>query len=204
MDSPEALAEYISIHASRMGGDASPASPGNMSCISIHASRMGGDTARRRSTSASPYFNPRLPDGRRLDKAYDVNLESLFQSTPPGWEATRWKNFTIRLIGDFNPRLPDGRRRRLRERRHRFRHFNPRLPDGRRRTRARAPWKATHFNPRLPDGRRRTRARAPWKATHFNPRLPDGRRQAANEISLTEVLFQSTPPGWEATTRAAP
>lgn len=38
--------------------------------------------------SPRPYFNPRLPDGRRPIMATPGFTDSIFQSTPPGWEAT--------------------------------------------------------------------------------------------------------------------
>ena len=57
----------ISIHASRMGGDVQPMRPKSFPfAISIHASRMGGD--------------PMSANGFQVNR--------LFQSTPPGWEAT--------------------------------------------------------------------------------------------------------------------
>ena len=78
------------------------------------------------------------------------------------------------------------------------------------------------FNPRLPDGRRPRRTRKAHYPTHFNPRLPDGRRPFRDRLAVWGIAisihasrmggdvvgvesaapfrFQSTPPGWEATT----
>ena len=57
----------------------------------------------------------------------------------------------------------------------------------------------THFNPRLPGGRRPKKHRFPPKSRNFNPRLPGGRRHF-EELKYNYVpVFQSTPPGWEAT-----
>ncbi len=57
--------------------------------ISIHASRVGGDVPAWSGIKPEENFNPRLPGGRRPDiiAAYDAPAQ--FQSTPPGWEATR-------------------------------------------------------------------------------------------------------------------
>ena len=56
-----------------------------------------------------------------------------------------------------------------------------------------------HFNPRLPGGRRRSALIVPASMRHFNPRLPGGRRQVGDYPSHRLLVFQSTPPGWEAT-----
>ena len=102
----------ISIHAPRMGSDAligtmiimmwyfNPRSPdgerrgvapggAHMFRISIHAPRMGSDRPRRCRWEHPGYFNPRSPDGERqvFDRA-DL-IQSLFQSTLPGWGATQ-------------------------------------------------------------------------------------------------------------------
>ncbi len=38
--------------------------------------------------SPRPYFNPRLPDGRRRGLMLNDGRSPAFQSMPPGWEAT--------------------------------------------------------------------------------------------------------------------
>ena len=78
--------------------------------ISIHAPRMGSD--------GKPVVVERL--------------EELFQSTLPGWGATRQRAGTIEGIADFNPRSPDGERRRTRRFCRAMIDFNPRSPDGER------------------------------------------------------------------------
>ena len=79
--------------------------------ISIHAPRMGSDTSSWSMTRSSTYFNPRSPDGERQDFIYIHYLRryfnprspdgerheatmypldsTAFQSTLPGWGATR-------------------------------------------------------------------------------------------------------------------
>ena len=104
-------AARISIHASRVGGDSAgyrPALVGRN--ISIHASRVGGDRARIASSRHRANFNPRLPGGRRLPLAERSIKAILFQSTPPGWEATAWDRHSGADSNHFNPRLPGGRR----------------------------------------------------------------------------------------------
>ena len=126
---------------------------------------------------------------------------------------------------DFNPRLPGGRRQNLVTRGlvvHRG--FNPRLPGGRRHGMWTMLMPASNFNPRLPGGRRPDWTTAGGTATaisihaswvggdklgnsslarkiNFNPRLPGGRRLSFMVDSYNSSRFQSTPPGWEATTR---
>ena len=103
------------------------------------------------------------------------------------------------------------------------RNFNSRPPEERRPGRPRpssGPW---YFNPRLPGGRRHRghqvghRRRdisihasrvggdgppvsCPWSWLDFNPRLPGGRRRQGKPKRPGKTEFQSTPPGWEATT----
>ncbi len=56
--------------------------------VSIHASRTGGDPERFNPRPLSRSFNPRLPHGRRpyMEMPYGIFL--VFQSTPPAREAT--------------------------------------------------------------------------------------------------------------------
>ena len=89
METPRNSDNYdISIHASRMGGDYMKKSYRRTNTISIHASRMGGDRHHIARGGHHHYFNPRLPDGRRRHLFDPMNRQYLFQSTPPGWEAT--------------------------------------------------------------------------------------------------------------------
>ena len=196
-------------------------------------------------------FNPRSPDGERLPFAGGVlagidisihaprmgsdsavsstNLRSSpFQSTLPGWGATRAQAFE-RVLDDaisiHAPRMGSDQGR-----------HPPSLP-------------ATHFNPRSPDGERRhhqgqqdlddisihaprmgsdmARPTYPatlstfqstlpgWGATlrpcatssssmHFNPRSPDGERRSVGGGYRQQWIFQSTLPGWGATCISAP
>ena len=100
----------ISIHVSRVGGDAEAIVALFAPHISIHASRVGGDPA-----------EPQHKDIARL-----------FQSTPPGWEATIPQPSPQPVKRYFNPRLPGGRRPEPRAAARPPAHFNPRLPGGRR------------------------------------------------------------------------
>ena len=60
--------------------------------ISIHAPRMGSDAPRWLPALSAVYFNPRSPDGERHGRVsgYAGALD-LFQSTLPGWGATKFK-----------------------------------------------------------------------------------------------------------------
>ena len=84
--------------------------------------------------AASCNFNPRSPDGERLGCLHDVpapvqisihaprmgsdrvhgqhdTITVRFQSTLPGWGATRRQRLPCAHLVDFNPRSPDGERR---------------------------------------------------------------------------------------------
>ena len=145
----------ISIHAPRMGSDRrcvphawpccyfNPRSPdgerrrivrfqASRPDISIHAPRMGSDRRFRPFAPRNRYFNPRSPDGERRTSSADLTSGEQFQSTLPGWGATRpvrwWRDHPgisihaprmgsddasltlTRRMTYFNPRSPDGER----------------------------------------------------------------------------------------------
>ena len=102
----------ISIHAPRVGGDASNEAEEEIinifqstppvwgatgqfhrhrptAGISIHAPRVGGDTFREPVHGHYAYFNPRPPCGGRRPPGPWVRPPMRFQSTPPVWGATR-------------------------------------------------------------------------------------------------------------------
>ena len=78
------------------------------------------------------YFNPRSPDGERRVNWYDDYHDVVFQSTLPGWGATKvfGQHGIYRLISIHAPRMGSdtttGRRTSLPS------YFNPRSPDGER------------------------------------------------------------------------
>ena len=79
----------ISIHAPRMGSDCKLPGSGGACTISIHAPRMGSDYCGITCTSRRAYFNPRSPDGERRLRHRNTMVTEKFQSTLPGWGATR-------------------------------------------------------------------------------------------------------------------
>ena len=103
--------------------------------------------------------------------------------------------------------------------------FNPRSPDGERQAPPTRPTrKHQHFNPRSPDGERQClvygefanheisihaprmgsdsgSSKADSGSRHFNPRSPDGERLVFGASARTAVIFQSTLPGWGATSK---
>ena len=102
----------ISIHAPRMGSDMVSANPTDKELkfqstlpgwgatrswntqtrnisISIHAPRMGSDVSPIACKPPISNFNPRSPDGERQYDSNGVSRKSLFQSTLPGWGATK-------------------------------------------------------------------------------------------------------------------
>ena len=101
--------------------------------ISIHAPRVGSDGVRCSRRTPSPNFNPRSPGGERLGYGFapcriwgisihaprvgsdvttvmPVPASVVFQSTLPGWGATRLGVTRNALGDDFNPRSPGGER----------------------------------------------------------------------------------------------
>ena len=58
----------------------------------------------------------------------------------------------------------------------------------------------TDFNPRSPDGERREVATPCCSISYFNPRSPDGERRYDAMYHPAQWRFQSTLPGWGATT----
>ena len=79
--------------------------------ISIHAPRVGSDATPSCGTTTEDYFNPRSPCGERLDGAPLVVRGWEFQSTLPVWGATRQPMMVPGSLRNFNPRSPCGERR---------------------------------------------------------------------------------------------
>ena len=79
----------ISIHAPRMGSDRAQPRRGHDGRISIHAPRMGSDPPSRTPSRVPSHFNPRSPDGERRSLIPMSASSRKFQSTLPGWGATR-------------------------------------------------------------------------------------------------------------------
>ena len=151
-------AHRISIHAPRMGSDWHSDVMATMKfAISIHAPRMGSDVPK--STNSEPNCG--------------------FQSTLPGWGATRPTAHQSDGLHHFNPRSPDGERpvvavaHRLRQ------HFNPRSPDGERLIRCRVVGGMPRFQSTLPGwGATNSSSASRSRVVDFNPRSPDGERLA--------------------------
>ena len=148
----------------------------------------------------SGYFNPRSPDGERPVTGRALTVEWIFQSTLPGWGATRLARASSRPRTDFNPRSPDGERPGKARLVLSIMYFNPRSPDGER-----------HALPTFAPHQKGISIHAPRmgsdvaltmeceRRSHFNPRSPDGERRRARRNALRALRFQSTLPGWGAT-----
>ncbi len=74
-----------------------------MRVISIHAPRMGSDQATTPTRRPCPYFNPRSPDGERHALGVQRAAISKFQSTLPGWGATRENGHLRPRYGQNHP-----------------------------------------------------------------------------------------------------
>src|SRR5258708_4875911 len=76
--------------------------------VSIHASRVGGDALRNISSQLRAFQStPPVWEATFVDDPTGTPVT--FQSTPPVWEATNGANIAP-LPACFNPRLPCGRR----------------------------------------------------------------------------------------------
>ena len=104
----------------------------NKIIVSIHAPRVEGDSTNVSAVAWSSGFNPRPPGGGRLRahcrvrqiasfnprppgggrrRENEISMTTkLFQSTPPGWRATRLHAQPNEIILSFNPRPPGGGR----------------------------------------------------------------------------------------------
>ena len=195
--------------------------------ISIHAPRMGSDASPPCTPPWGHYFNPRSPDGERRSVARAQGHDERYFNprSPDGERPAAWSGGECQ-IENFNPRSPDGERRQpgpLRRRQHAISIHAPRMGSdrrgrhlpGRQLISIHAPrmgsdhpdvdylivanqfqstlpgWGATrrqqpqglfadHFNPRSPDGERLTSLKSWVGMLYFNPRSPDGERPMAS------------------------
>ena len=118
--------------------------------------------------------------GSDCTSSADLTSGEQFQSTLPGWGATTSPPRCSACPVNFNPRSPDGERRGFGER------------SGHR------GFISIHA-PRM--GSDQCGRTLPCFALDFNPRSPDGERPVASPSSSSTTVFQSTLPGWGATTR---
>ena len=114
-------------------------------------------------------------DDHHVNKIF---LHGVFQSTHPGWGATKHNVDTIKVYKNFNPRTPGGVRRRLAGAGNAENKFQSTHPG----------WGAT-----------RTQAIISGSRWDFNPRTPGGVRLQAIAEAAGLKKFQSTHPGWGAT-----
>ena len=215
----------ISIHAPRMGSDPPTGCDSRYTqTISIHAPRMGSDRGQRRhrphrpdfnprspdgerpraprcSTRTSRYFNPRSPDGERRLRHRNTMVTEKFQSTLPGWGATRGESNPVQScrISIHAPRM--GSDASVCRRWFDSWHFNPRSPDGERRRQPRRQPRPLGISIHAPRMGSDADAFGPPIAVHgisiHAPRM--GSDHARMMIREGGRRFQSTLPGWGAT-----
>ena len=127
------------------------------------------------------------------------NVAYTFQSTHPVWDATMTQFGSPMSMFYFNPRIPYGMRR-----------VEWHTVSGARIFQSTHPvWDATkriqwrilkcYFNPRIPYGMRHATITPNGVLTDFNPRIPYGMRLAPRWTGLSDNVFQSTHPVWDAT-----
>ena len=172
--------------------------------ISIHAPRVGSDTSKPTSRISTRHFNPRSPGGERLTTLTLVPASVVFQSTLPGWGATRAdrrRPVAQDPISIHAPRMGSDL----------FRHpffpsiyisiHAPRVGSDR----SRSFWGSSQsaFQSTLPGwGATDASEASTARCSNFNPRSPGGERQADKPRKVWRERFQSTLPGWGATCRA--
>ena len=169
------------------------------------------------------HFNPRSPDGERLGSAHVSIFPQIFQSTLPGWGATRPRGCigADSPISIHAPRIGSDK-------------FDcvvasgpawisihaPRMGSDRPSCEKRPLYEISIHAPRMGSDAGSYGSRLPgrifqstlpgWGATHaksfdfkrlcnFNPRSPDGERPLRIILRICALLFQSTLPGWGAT-----
>ena len=84
-------------------------SPDLLQClfdISIHAPRMGSDLSNDCKNSFTPLFQSTLPGWGATKRSDDMTQKILFQSTLPGWGATFSKSTRRKTMTKFQSTLP--------------------------------------------------------------------------------------------------
>ena len=182
------VATAISIHAPRVGSDAGHPVPARLDGrISIHAPRMGSDNEQEVAKTEAETFQSTLPGwGATRIGGFDGSVFK-FQSTLPGWGATLVRPVSGLLTVDFNPRSPDGERP--------FKPVGPKYGGyisihaprmGSDATIRQAAIIRAYFNPRSPDGERRKRGTEGGQGTTISihaPRMGSDRRLSTGALS---------------------
>ena len=122
----------------------------------------------------------------------------LFQSTLPGWGATRFRPRCPVLARDFNPRSPDGERPESFDERVVFADISIHAPRmGSDAFRSGATSTAARFQSTLPGWGATPPTRAPSSPYNFNPRSPDGERQGGEFLGYAGINFNPRSPDGE-------
>ena len=164
----------------------------------------GATTNRTSPRSNLDDFNPRSPDGeRRAMRLITFLPASNFNPRSPDGERPESSSSRKTVSAYFNPRSPDGERPTTCPTTQQSALFQSTLP-GWGATCLRSPVAVcfTYFNPRSPDGERLQLAGTAANRRYFNPRSPDGERRRLADIDKAYDVFQSTLPGWGATSHA--
>ena len=123
-------------------------------------------------------FNPRSPDGERRGRRAEALLVAEISIHAPRMGSDDMMQCIIQPNGDFNPRSPDGERQVATSKFGQFLRISIHAPR----------MGSDLFQHALPD------------AGHdFNPRSPDGERPTIPITATALYTFQSTLPGWGAT-----
>ena len=140
----------ISIHAPRVGSDATSKRSAWCCRISIHAPRVGSDHDRQRPPSPGGYFNPRSPCGERLHLCrYDSPSRHISIHAPRvGSDAMIISHLSNQKISIHAPRVGSDNRSYI------------------------ALWEPGYFNPRSPCGERPLSAVRPVVPGVFQSTLP--------------------------------
>ena len=168
----------ISIHAPRMGSDLALGSP-NTGVTYFNPRSPDGERHLRVLRVFHPcHFNPRSPDGERLGSAHVSIFPQIFQSTLPGWGATRPRGCigADSPISIHAPRIGSDK-------------FDCVVASG-------PAWISIHA-PRMGSDRPSCEKRPLYEISIHAPRM--GSDAGSYGSRLPGRIFQSTLPGWGAT-----
>ena len=144
-------------------------------------------------------FQSTPPGWEATTHAPHTNDDAKFQSTPPGWEATCHSCRPVSVwVFQSTPPGWEATSRTYNSWRVCSISIHASRMGGDHSAIA-LPYGGLQFQSTPPGWEATSSAWNPPHRSDFNPRLPDGRRQQLNDATCNAIQFQSTPPGWEAT-----
>ena len=169
--------------------------------VSIHAPRVGCDLRIPAPTTSRRGFNPRTPGGVRHLTTQKVSRNGKVSIHAPRVGCDRRQSFRTHCpsVSIHAPRVGCDITSGITSRNRRVSIHAPRVGCDRiDKTIITLP---VSFNPRTPGGVRHVSGGGSITLPRFNPRTPGGVRRVSYPRSVVANVFQSTHPGWGATTK---